>query len=54
VARSRQAAEQHGREAQYYYWLKQMSRKGWRTEGPAELNGAPEKPRLMRRVAEVL
>lgn len=40
-------------QSQYYYWLKQLAVKGWRKSEPVELV-APEKPRLLRRIAEVL
>ena len=41
-------------EAQYFYWLKQLGRRGQRETEVVQLEGPPERPRLMRKLAEVL
>lgn len=39
---------------QYHYLMQQLSARGWRTKEPANLQVAAEKPRLLRRMAELI
>jgi Zn-dependent peptidase ImmA (M78 family)/DNA-binding XRE family transcriptional regulator len=39
---------------QYHYLMQQMSARGWRIKEPANLQITPEKPRLLRRMAELV
>ena len=41
-------------ETRYYYWLKHIGRRGQRDVESVQLDGPPERPRLIRKVAEVL
>lgn len=41
-------------EAQYRYLMKQLTARGWRKEEPEALAILPEKPRAIRRMAEVV
>jgi Zn-dependent peptidase ImmA (M78 family)/transcriptional regulator with XRE-family HTH domain len=41
-------------ERQYRYMFEQISKMGWRKREPAELDIKPEKPRLLRKLAEVV
>jgi Zn-dependent peptidase ImmA (M78 family) len=39
---------------QYHYLMQQLSARGWRLKEPSNLRVEPEKPRLLRRMAELL
>jgi len=41
-------------ERQYHYLMQQMSAKGWRKQEPSNLSPQTEKPRLLRRMAELI